>query len=85
MALNYWATGGLGSVPMSLVDRGYDVFLGNARGTMYSNVNVRADTETLKEHWDFSWAEMGQYDIPAFVSKVIEVTEKPKITLIGYS
>ena len=77
--------GMVGIYAKDLVDRGYDVWLGNSRGTLYSNTNVRADTETLKEHWDFSWAEMGQYDVPAFVSKVLEVSEKPKLTLIGYS
>ena len=28
---------------------------------------------------------MGEYDIPAFVDRILEVTKKPKVTLIGYS
>lgn len=28
---------------------------------------------------------MGEYDLPAFVEKVLEVTGKPKVTLMGYS
>ena len=28
---------------------------------------------------------MGKYDIPAFVDKIIEVTGRPKVTLMGYS
>ena len=40
---------------------------------------------TLKEKWDFTWADMGIYDIPACLDKIIEVTGKPKVTLIGYS
>ena len=28
---------------------------------------------------------MGRYDIPAFVDKILEVTGKPKVTLMGYS
>ena len=59
--------------------------MGNNRGTKYSNVNKNDDTWTLKEHWDFTWADMGKYDMPVFVDKVIEVTGKPKITIMGYS
>ena len=39
----------------------------------------------MKEHWDFDWADMGVYDIPACVDRILEVTNKPKVTLIGYS
>ena len=28
---------------------------------------------------------MGKYDIPVFVEKIIEVTGKPKVTMMGYS
>lgn len=28
---------------------------------------------------------MGNYDVRAFVNKVLEVTEEPKLTIIGYS
>ena len=39
----------------------------------------------MKERWNWSWAEMGVYDLPAFIDKIIEVTGKPKVTLVGYS
>ena len=35
--------------------------------------------------WDFSFAEMGMYDQPAFFEKVLEVTGEPKLTYMGYS
>ena len=56
------------SLPARLAERGYDVWLGNDRGTPYSNYNVNDDADpawTDEEHWDFSWADMGKYDIPA--------------------
>ena len=40
---------------------------------------------SLKERWNFSWAEMGTIDIPAIVDKIIEVTGQEKVTLMGYS
>jgi len=59
--------------------------MGNNRGCEYSNVHKDDDTQSLKEHWDFTWADMGKYDLPAFLEKVIEVTGKPKVTISGYS
>ena len=68
-----------------LAERGYDVWAGNNRGTLYSNVNRNDDTWTLEQHWDFTWAEEGIYDVPALVEKMIETTGHPKVTMMGYS
>ena len=40
---------------------------------------------TLKEYWSFTWAEMGYYDLPATVNKVLQETSSPKLTLIAHS
>ena len=73
-----------------MVDRGYDVWMGNARGTKYSNVHERDSPDsdspwTLKERWNFSWADKGRYDLPAFIDKILEVTGEPKVTVMAYS
>ena len=81
-----WLEDGVGpSLPGSLAERGYDVWMGNQRGTRYSNKNRRDGEWSLKERWSWTYADMGLYDVPAFIDKVLEVTNKPKLTLIGYS
>lgn len=80
---------------LKLLDRGYDIWMGNNRGTRYSNVNPRfpdadnPDSLHYKRHnfekYDYSWQEMGLYDQPANIEKIIEVTKAPKVTYVGYS
>ena len=73
------------SVPAQLASRGYDVWLAGNRGTKYSNIHRRDGEWTIKERWDFTWADMGTYDQPTLINKVLEVTGKPKLTLVGFS
>jgi lysosomal acid lipase/cholesteryl ester hydrolase len=41
---------------------GYDVWMGNNRGTYYSKGHVSLDAEKDSEYWYFSWEEMGTKD-----------------------
>ena len=68
-----------------LAERGYDVWVGNRRGSVYSNVNRRDGEWSLKERWDFSWADEGENDLPKIVDMILEETGSPKINLMGYS
>ena len=71
---------------LQLVDAGYDVWLGNNRGTEYSQGHVTYDIMVdEKEYWDFSWAEMGLYDDTANIKKMKEVSGEEKVFYIGYS
>ena len=71
--------------PLKLVDRGYDVWMTNQRATQYSNVNRKDGDWPDEARYDYSQAEMGIYDQPAFIEKILEVTGKPKLTYVGYS
>ena len=37
------------------------------------------------QYWDFTWADMAKYDVPAMVDKIKLYTSKEKIFYIGYS
>ena len=42
---------------LKMVDAGYDVWLYNARGNKHSDRNEQDGEWTLKEYWDFNWAD----------------------------
>lgn len=66
-----------------LADQGYDVWMGNYRGSHYSLSN---DHYSRREYgfWDFSWDEMAEYDLPEFIKYIYQHTEQ-KVTYIGHS
>lgn len=68
-----------------MVDQGYDVWLGNSRGTSYSRKHATMSSEKDLKYWDFSFHELGIYDVPAITNFVIEKTGFKKILFIGYS
>jgi len=55
-------------------DQGYDVFLGNFRGTKtkgHINPNI-----TPQEYWAFTMNEHAFQDIPAFIKQIIEIKQQ---------
>jgi hypothetical protein len=64
---------------------GYDVWLGNSRGTTHSRSHKWLDPEKDSAFWDFSFVELGKYDLPSMISKVIETTKVEKVTYMAHS
>ena len=62
---------------------GFDVWMGNSRGNIYSRGHLTKQVEG--DYFDFSFFEMGKYDVPANVDKIRAVTGRDKITYIGHS
>nr|CAD7402545.1 unnamed protein product [Timema cristinae] len=67
-----------------LADAGYDVWMGNARGNIYSRSHVSLSPRHSK-FWNFSWDEMGLYDLPAALELSLEVTGQKQLYYIGHS
>ncbi|XP_044754242.1 lipase 1-like isoform X2 [Coccinella septempunctata] len=65
-------------------DRGYDVWLGNARGNIHSRRHVRLDPDKYK-FWNFSYHEIAIYDVAAMVDHILKTSGKKKLYYIGHS
>lgn len=72
-----------------LADRGYDVWLANCRGNMYSRRHRRLEPnfsfEDSVEYWNFSFHQLGVYDLPTMIDYILAVnTAYPTIHYIGH-
>ncbi|OWZ21788.1 Lipase [Phytophthora megakarya] len=72
------------SLAFVLADAGYDVWLGNNRGTTWSNQHKTYTTDD-DEYWAFSWQEMALYDMPAMINYVLITSGRPTLTYVGHS
>ncbi|XP_061401977.1 lipase 3-like [Musca vetustissima] len=80
-----WLSGGPdNALAYLLADAGFDVWLGNARGNLYSRQNNLISINSPK-FWHFDWHEIGSIDIPAMIDYIIEQTGQPKIHYAGHS
>ncbi|KAF2893236.1 hypothetical protein ILUMI_12940 [Ignelater luminosus] len=74
------------SLGFILADEGYDVWLANYRGTRWSRKHAWLDPDVdRKEYWTFSFQQIGQYDVPAFIDYILSQTNQEKLFYIGHS
>ncbi|XP_055678049.1 lipase 3-like [Lutzomyia longipalpis] len=72
------------SLVVSLMESNFDVWMGNTRGSFYSNRHI-SPSVTSRKFWKFSWHEIGFYDIPAFINFILDYTKQPNLHYIGHS
>ncbi|XP_066598512.1 lipase 3-like [Prorops nasuta] len=81
---DWTVTGPEQAFAFALADAGYDVWLSNARGSTYSRNNVKLSSFE-KKFWDFSYHEIGVYDLAANIDYILNVTGQKKLFYIGHS
>lgn len=84
-AADYVAAGrSAGALAYRLHARCYDVWLPNSRGTTASRQHRRLAANE-PAFWQFSWHEIGVYDMPAVLQHVLRVTRARKLHYVGHS
>nr|GMC92615.1 triacylglycerol lipase 1 [Ipomoea batatas]GMD01926.1 triacylglycerol lipase 1 [Ipomoea batatas]GME07638.1 triacylglycerol lipase 1 [Ipomoea batatas] len=71
------------SLGFILADRGFDVWVGNVRGTRWSYGHVSL-SEKDKDFWDWSWQELALYDLVEMTRYIYSLTNS-KVLIVGHS
>ncbi|KAB5528983.1 Alpha/Beta hydrolase protein [Coniochaeta sp. 2T2.1] len=72
------------ALPFLLVEKGFDVWLGNNRGNKYSKKSVHHSPTSL-DFWNFSIDEFAFHDIPDSIAYILETTSQKSLSYIGFS
>ncbi|XP_011498525.1 PREDICTED: lipase 3-like [Ceratosolen solmsi marchali] len=83
-SIDWVITGPERALGLILADVGYDVWLGNVRGNVYSRKH-RFLSVNNPDFWNFSWHEIGIHDIPAMIDYILHTTGQKKISYVGHS
>lgn len=67
-------------MPYILSKLGFDVWVGNNRGTKYSQ-----QEKDRKGYWDFGFDELAKFDVPALIGSVLKEASADKLLYIGHS
>ncbi|KAF6201974.1 hypothetical protein GE061_004370 [Apolygus lucorum] len=82
---DHWLVGGRGKdLPLLLAELGHDVWLGDWRGNTFSRGH-RELTTSDPSYWNFTYHSRAHHDLPAFIDRVLEVSQVPQLIYIGYS
>ncbi|KAL9925202.1 lipase 3 isoform 1-T3 [Glossina fuscipes fuscipes] len=79
-----WILSESSSLAFMLVDMGYDVWLGNARGNTYSRQHKHKHPDS-SDFWNFSWHEIGIYDLAAMLDYALDETKASSVHFVAHS
>lgn len=79
-----WVANGNKSLAFMLSEAGYDVWILNHRGTSLSKKH-RYHTYNSSQYWNFSFHELGYYDVVAAIDYILNKQKKEKLHVIAHS
>ncbi|XP_028156314.1 lipase 3-like [Ostrinia furnacalis] len=82
------AIGPKSGVAYNLADAGFEVWMGNARGNRLSRNHTTLNPDDPQEKFpffNFSFEEIGRFDVAAMVDYALKVTGQSKLHYIGHS
>lgn len=72
------------SVGFYMINKGYDVWVGNNRGNKYSHSSTDPNVKP-KDFFDYCFDDMAKYDIPAFYNYILDYTKQETLIYFGHS
>ncbi|KAJ8919581.1 hypothetical protein NQ315_002203 [Exocentrus adspersus] len=72
-------------LPYALADAGYDVWISNMRGNVYSKAHKTLNPDRDKRFWDFSLHEVAYYDLPTITDYILNLTNHTNLYFLGHS
>lgn len=69
---DYLTLGPRYSLAYVLAEAGFDVWLGNSRGTTFSRAHRTLDPDADDDFWNYSFHEIGRYDLPAMLDCIAD-------------
>jgi hypothetical protein len=85
-SFTFMAMGKNYSLPYLLADQGFEIWMTNNRGTVFSYEHLIYDSFQINSpYWEFTVHELSKYDLPANIEYVKNVTGFSKVNYIGHS
>ena len=88
-AASYLAMNKSNSLPLLLSDSGYDVWLTNTRGNIFSYEHMDIVNHSVKvsssDYFRYTFDEMAKYDVSEYIDYILDRSDHQKLSYVGAS
>jgi lysosomal acid lipase/cholesteryl ester hydrolase len=68
-----------------LCELGFDVWVTNNRGNIYSLGHSTMEVGQNRDYWNYSMDELVEYDVTANIKHVLKTTGRERVVYLGHS